>query len=269
MSFWQHHSPSCRAPCLDWSEFSNTRQQGQALTEALVVFSVLLLLWAGVAWLGRFQDMALQASHASRFAAFSAALGAPSQVETVRQSYFESPAQRWADRRGQLLLQADRSDVQLHVGRGPVLPGLAQAAQNAPNASLLREQWQVADSGIVDARVSVQFFPQPAQSQQGNGLFMSELRDFDLPYPRLTRHTAILADAGHASDDASVQVRVAASSLAWSDAANQSYELAGRISNVMSSIDAGWRRPAPNQEWLNAWAGEVPTHHRHLSGGQP
>lgn len=43
-----------------------TSQRGQALVEGLVILLVLLVLWVGIAWLGRLQDMGLQAVHGSR-----------------------------------------------------------------------------------------------------------------------------------------------------------------------------------------------------------
>lgn len=263
---WAHY---CRPYRSGWLMFAGARQSGQALAEALVMFSAMLLLWAAVAWLGRFQDMALQASHASRFAAFSAARGAPSSVDAVQWSYFDGPGHGWTDRRGKLLLAPERSEIQLQVAQGPVLDAGAQVAQHAPNAQPLREQWKVADSGIVDARVSVRFFATSAQSRHGLGRFMTGLRDFDVPYPTLARHTAILADAGHAPDDAAAQDRVAGASLAWADIAQQSYGLASQISTAMSFVDKGWQRPAPGPEWLNAWAGDIPKRHQHLSGGLP
>src|SRR5690606_21491129 len=80
------HSPSgapdpadTRAPARlsrSWPERIRVRDcKGQAMAEALVVLLALLSVWAGLAWLARYQDMALQTSHASRFAVFSMTRG--------------------------------------------------------------------------------------------------------------------------------------------------------------------------------------------------
>ena len=49
---------------------STPSQCGQALVESLVVLPVLAVLWVAIHWLAHYQDMALSATHASRFAAF-------------------------------------------------------------------------------------------------------------------------------------------------------------------------------------------------------
>jgi len=241
---------------------------GQALAEALIVFSALLLIWAAIAWLGRFQDVALQASHASRYLAFAEARGASVSVEAARRYFFGMPIHRWADRKGRLLFSAEGDEVRLDVERGPQLDGMAQAGQGEPYAQTLRQQWHVADPGIVDARITVEF---PFASGQAGSMaagFMSGLRDFDQAYPKLTRHTSIATGAGHAPDDASAQRRVAGSALAWGDAAQRSYGLGQHVLSSMSPVDAGWRRPGPTSDWLSAWAGQVPQRHR-IAGNQP
>lgn len=243
-------------------------QAGQALAEALVAFSALLLLWVAIAWLGRFQDIALQASHASRHLAFTEARGAPIEAEALGKHFFAGPAHRWADRRGRPLFGADGDEARFAVARGPELDAMAQPGQGAGHAQALRRQWRVADAGIVDARVVIEFPFAPGDGKARAGAFMSSLRDFDLAYPRLSRHTSIITHAGHASDDDSAQRRVAGSALAWSDAAQRSYGLGRRILALMKPVDAGWRRPDPAADWLGAWTGEVPQRHR-FKRGQP
>jgi len=244
-------------------------QAGQALVEALVVFTVLLSVWVAIAWLGRFQDIALQASHASRFAAFSEARGERLQTQMVRQSFFTTPSHRWTDRRGNLLFTAGGDELKLDIVRGNGLDTMAQAGRDAAYAGTLREQWKLADTGIVDARVQVQFPVSAAANAARPDTFMAGLRDFDHTYPRLMRHTSILTGAGHASADHEVQERVAGSALAWADAAHRSYGLGGQILSSMQAVDAAWQRPAPIWDWLGAWAGEVPQRHLLSSGGQP
>lgn len=236
-------------------------QVGQALVEALVALSVLLLVWAAVAWLGRYQDIALQASHSSRYAAFTQARGEALLPDVVRQHYFAGSTHRWSDLGGRLLL-ADKNQVQVEVSRGPQLQVMAQPAQAAHHAQVLREQWAVADAGIVDARIHVAFTSAERQGPKA-GVFMSGLRDFNQSYPALVRHTSILEGAGHAAGDAQAQQRVDGSVLAWSSAADASYGLTQQIKSVMNAVDAGWRRPEPTQDWLGPWAGDIPQQHRH------
>lgn len=245
---------------------THARQAGQALVEALVALSMLLLIWAAIAWLGRYQDIALQASHASRYAAFAIARGETPSQNAIRQDYFLGPTHRWADRRGALLLAEDQ--ITLDADRGPALHDMAQPAQAAEYAQTLREQWGVADSGIVDARISVAFTSRQLHGGPEPKTFMSGIRDFDKAYPGLARHTSILVDAGHALDDSDAQQRVAGSDPAWADAARTSYGLAQQIKTVMNPVDAGWHRPGPTHDWLEAWVGAVPDQHLHY-GEQP
>src|SRR5690606_4678497 len=120
--------------------------------------------------------------------------------------------------------------------------------RNAAHAGTLREQWKLADTGIVDARVQVQFPVSAATNESRPDTFMAGLRDFDHAYPRLVRHTAILTGAGHASADDEVQGRLAGSALAWADAAHRSYGLGGQVLSSMQSVDAAWQRPAPTRD---------------------
>lgn len=243
-------------------------QAGQALAEALVAFSALLLVWAAIAWLGRFQDIALQATHASRYTAFAEARGAPVSAETVRRHFFGASVHRWADRKGALLFSGQGARVGLGVERGPQLDAQAQPGQDAAYAATLRSQWRVADAGIVDASVAIELSGMPGVAGGRKNGFLSTLRDFDQAYPTLSRHTSIATAAGHAPDDESVQQRVAQSALAWADPAQHAYGLARRIASPMNSVDAGWSRPQPTFDWLGEWAGQVPGRHLH-AGPQP
>lgn len=245
------------------------RQSGQALVEALVAFTVLLVVWTAIAWLGRFQDIALQASHASRYAAFARARAEPVQAEALRERFFTAPNHRWADRRGNLLFNRSASELALDIERGPALAAGSQAGLDRASAPALRDQWGIADTGVVDARVQVLLPARTDAPQASSSSFMAGLRDFDQAYPRLTRHTSILVHAGHASSDDAAQQRVAGSSLAWADAAHRSHTLRRQISSTMKAVDAGWRRPDPADDWLDAWAGDAPQRHLRFSGDQP
>src|SRR5690554_6275101 len=88
-------------------------QSGQALAEGLVVMAALLLMWVLSGWLLRLQDVALQASNASRYAAFDLARRAQNndvQFSAAPHVYFSGLGQHWKDQRGRPWL-ADRSQV--------------------------------------------------------------------------------------------------------------------------------------------------------------
>lgn len=242
-------------------------QDGQAVVEAMITLAVLMLVLTAVSWLGRYQDIALQASHASRYAAFATTRAQPQAPGAIWHDYFGAPDHRWSDRRGRLLLESERQ-LAIQINRDEKLSPLAQPGQMGADTKVLREQWSVADEGIVDARASVAFFSRGTYGVSREGLFGAGLREFDAAYPTLVRHTAILTGVGHASSAEHAQQRVGDSAQAWGDASSDSYRLANQIQTVMNPVDAGWGRARPAEEWLRAWIDVVPEHHR-LYGDQP
>lgn len=244
------------------------RQAGQALVEGMVAMLILLSLWVGVAWLSRFQDIALQTSHASRFAAFSLARD-PGYVSigAIRQSYFSGPSHQWKDRRGNEVLSAGRNEVLLEITRHARLPSGAQPGAAHAEAVTLRQEWLLEDTGIASAAIKVDVQRAALQGQHAadqpnaGDSFGLGLRQFDTYSIPLVRQTAILLGAGHASSDRETQVRVAQSGLGWSSAANASYGLSRKISSVMNAVDGAWRRPEPVFDWLGPWHGVIPEHH--------
>lgn len=244
------------------------RQSGQALVEAIVAMLGMLSLWVAIAWLARFQDMALQASHASRFSAFSLTRdGHPDLIGGVRRHYFSGPAHLWSDRRGRHLLGGGQPEVGLDIDTGQVLLPSAQPGGAHEHASALRRQWRIQDSGIVSARVTVQPRPSGRTAAAGVKGMDAGLAYFDHWYPSMSRHTAILSGAGHASDDLAVQRRVAESGLGWSDSALRSRQLGQRVQEKVQPLDRGWNRPEPEFDWLQPWAGLVQEHHLRIEGG--
>lgn len=244
------------------------RQAGQALLEGMVAMLVLLGLWVAGAWLYRYQDMALQAAHASRFAAFVLTRDAGyASIEPIRQSYFSGPGHQWKDRRGRDFLGAGRGEVTLEITRGLQLPPGAQPGLADSPAALLRQQWQLEDQGVASAAVKVNMRQADMRKTRETTQPMVEdtfglgLRQFDSYPAPLVRHTAILLDAGHASDDQEVQARVALSSLGWRAAAEVSHGLGKTVSSAMNKVDGAWRRPKPVFDWLGPWQGAIPEHH--------
>jgi hypothetical protein len=239
-------------------------QRGQAAAEALLVLLLLASLWVGSAWLLRWQDVAMQAQHASRYAAFAASRDIAAQpLEDIRHGYFSGPAHLWRDRRGADLLSAGRSEVSLQFDRAQALGAAAQPGGAHADAGELRQGWLIEDTGMVTARVAVEAAA-PAHSPAASGL-----AQFDAWRPAIRRHSAILAGAGHASSDARAQQRAAGSGLGWSLAAERSYALGRRVQSWAGGLDRPWGRAQPLFDWLGPWAGRVPQLHLSpATGGQ-
>lgn len=129
---------------------------GQALVEGLVALSVLLLLWVAIGWLARWQDVALQASNASRFAAFSLTRNPAAQpLAQSRLHFFSGSSHQWNDRRGRPLLSQDRAEVSFDLRRVPTLAAHAQPGGELAYAQSLRLDWPIEDTGVASAYISV------------------------------------------------------------------------------------------------------------------
>lgn len=111
-----------------------------------------------------------------------------------------------------------------------------------PRALALRRELGVEDGGMVRAEVSTRVAP---HRQHGDG------------WP-MRRHAAILADAGHADSDSRAQQRIAASRTAWGDASRASHGPARQAKSLLWRLDQGWRRSAPDLDWLMRWSDLVP-----------
>jgi hypothetical protein len=128
----------------------------------------------------------------------------------------------------------------LNVVRSP--HAAAFTAPGGPQAAGLRRELGVEDRGMVTARARVAV---PLHRQYGDRMILS-------------RHTAILADAGHASDDGQAQRRIAASHVAWGQAARASVAAARQTRARLRDMDAGWARAVPDIDWLTPWDDLVP-----------
>ncbi|OWT54459.1 hypothetical protein [Candidimonas nitroreducens] len=225
---------------------------------------MLASLWVGTAWLLRWQDIAMQAQHASRYAAFAASRDADAQpLEDIRHGYFAGSAHMWRDRRGASLLSSGRSEVSLQLARGQALGAAAQPGGEHPDAGDLRQGWRIEDAGVVTARVGVAAgSPAPAGAPSVSGL-----AQYDAWRPNIRRHAAILVGAGHASSDAQAQLRVAGSGLGWLDPADRSYALGRQVQAWAGGLDRPWGRTAPVFDWLGPWAGRVPQQHLRPAAG--
>lgn len=238
---------------------ASLRQQGQALAEGLFAMMALAVLWVGLHWLAHYQDAALSAQHASRHVAFTATRDQPEPGwQALGAPFFTGPAHRWTDRRGQAVIEADRS-VQLSTRRLQPLSIHAQPGRATSNAHTLRRDWALEDPGILQATVMLD--PGAgAVLPQGHESTLLKLAVFDLPYPPLVRHTHILTGAGHAISDSAAQDRVGDSSLAWSAAYAASRSSGRAIQQRAAGVDAAWGRPDLDFNWLQRWSGRVPGH---------
>ncbi|NYT64981.1 hypothetical protein H0A58_03230 [Alcaligenaceae bacterium] len=237
------------------------KQQGQAMAEGLVVFLALLVLWVGLAWLGRLQDMGLQAQHGSRHAAFAASryMDDALAVQQVKHGYFLGPSHQWSLRSGAAILDKEASQVTVKLERGLTLDDKAQVGGRGLSVARLRTELGTADLGILQANVDLNL--SSWREQQTDKASLLRLSDLDKVWPILRRHTAILIDSGHASNDAAAQQRLEISPIAWANSSQKSYELARRTDAVMGAVDAAWSRERPVFDWLQAWTGRVPEHH--------
>lgn len=238
-------------------------KSGQALLEMLVAVLALAMLWASSAWLGRAQDMALQASHTARHAAFTEAIQAEglAQVQAHR-VYFDQRLHRWQDRRGDSLLGKEASGVSTQLHRLAPIGSLAQPAPKHPQGPQLREQWQLADQGVLRASVSVT--PHSSSNVPSGAAKLPEGI-----LPTIRRQAYILKDAGQSHDDISVQQRLAQAELAWGQAAGVSYDLSERLTASLMPVDRAWRRPAPEAGWLHLWQDWVPADRLSHIQGRP
>jgi hypothetical protein len=234
-------------------------QCGQALLEACIMLSLFLLLGFALSWLAGLQDIGLAAQHAGRQLAFMHARGSQDDMHmSIRRHFLSGPAHRWSSINGDVLFDAVFPASQAHIDSSTALSDHAQPAGAAPHAAELREGWALNDKGIATAQVSV--------TTRSSGRAQAAVGASPASHVMgaswtLRRHTSVLTDAGHAEDDGAVQKRVAGSRAAWTDSAHASSSLARRMSNRMGAVDSAWKRPLPDQDWLDVWEGAVPERH--------
>lgn len=251
-------------------------QAGQAVLEALVCMLAVAVLWTAITWLGRIQDIDLHALHAARIAAFSAARQQKDDVaHVVPAAIFESPGLQWIDRKGRRLISTAYQDITVSFDRGGIMPADAQVGGAFPQVAQLRSDWNMADKGVLSARVTLDPTPPTTASGRKNPSssvvpvgFSLGLEQFDRAFPPLRRHISILAGSGHSSGDLDAATRLAKSDLAWSKAAENSYRQGRKVSSVATRIDSAWGRPEPVFDWLTPWSAHLPSHHLHVTSGQ-
>jgi len=213
-------------------------QDGQALVELLVAMLSMIALYLAIVWLGRVQDVALQAEHQASHLAFLGAHGDASWTNS-RTSTETAP-----------------TATLTHL---PPAPPVAQPAGLATHAAALRRDWGVADSGVLQALVRV---PVSIQAANAGAQAMPTLQAFQFPAGLMVaRRATTLSGTGHANSDTHVQQRTANAALPWAQAATVSQELVQQVRDRMMPVDQAWGRAAPEGEWLSRWQGQVPPWH--------
>jgi len=220
-------------------------QQGQALVEGMMVVLAAGLLWVAIVQIAQLRDMAMQAQHASRIAAFAAAHDTlATDTSALRKTHFAGPSHRWRDHAGRPLLPDPDAQLALRLTQRAPLPAYAQPGSTDADALRLRREWRLEDAGLVRADVAVAVHA-PFSARRQAGI-------------TIRRHTAILRDAGHSPDADRAQRRVGESAYAWTDAVRRSTAVGQSVQRVLEPVDAPWNRPSPSYDWLMPWAGEHP-----------
>jgi hypothetical protein len=117
----------------------------------------------------------------------------------------------------------------------------------------LRHEWRIADRGIVSARAAHAIAKPIAGSD----------------VTRLRRHTSVLADAGHGSGDDDVRRTLAGGNTGWRQAADGALRSGVRVGSALAGIDKGWRREAPDFDWIQPWSDLIPKDRLSLRRGIP
>jgi hypothetical protein len=231
------------------------------MAEGMVVMALLTAFWAALGWIGRAQDIALSAQHASGFAASLATRTlhpASDQRAMLAASaaYLRGPAHQWLSPGGHSMLHEGASfagagelprvtgpAVSLRMTQDDALMQASDAGGDAAMLSMMRADWRGSQAGLAIAHAYVPVGMMPFE------------HGIALP---LARQISVLRDAGHADSDVASQQTLADARHAWRQAAVRSTGAGRRVARVMAPVDSGWRRPAPHFNWTSRWAGEVP-----------
>ncbi len=195
-------------------------QRGQGVVEALLAAAALAGCVHAIAWTARLQFNGLEVSQASRLAAFSAA--------RARQAAQDDGA----------------TAIRLYRPVGDMAQELTPDAVRGQLAA----QWLRVDDSLLAAQARRRVAP--------NGGWDSVGRDAQ-PLV-LLRHTALAAQAGHATSDAQAQHRLAESRAGWSGVTDASRRLSRTLRNRAGEVDAAWGGRKPGDDWLSAWHDLVP-----------
>lgn len=251
-------------------------QQGQALTEFLVVAVAALPLLLLIPLLGKYQGISNSTQAASRYAAFQAAVRSDSSgtwepegelAQEVVRRFFSNPDAPiktgdaagnfkahqnlfWRDPADRPLVRDLESDVRLSFGSSgnPTQAGGFSAIDEARSFPPVYEQLGLKAQGIYTARVSVNIANVPS------GLKFYE--PFDRIDLSMTRGTSLVIDSWTARDPAQLESRISASPAIFP---------AGSLAAVSPMVDAAVRMvdlpggiDGPKLGRLDFWRDVVP-----------
>lgn len=78
------------------------------------------------------------------------------------------------------------------------------------------------------------------------------------PYSPIQRSSYLQINAGDSPSAKETQARIARSTSAWSEVANQTHRVIHPQRPSLSKIDAPWGRGLLTTDWLTGWAGQSP-----------
>jgi hypothetical protein len=253
---------------------SRMAASGQSLVEALLGLLVLGSLFVLIPLLGRIQDLALQSTFASRYAAFSLASYDVNDAvlhDEVTARFFGLGVQRWLSLgMGNMVDAAGENIDVLTVADGPGgLDARAQIGGTDNQSGTLREELLFRDKGASTSHVSVR--PRLATRPQnglGNpsGAQLMGLQEWAAMKLTVAGSLSLLTDAGQASGDDAVQASIAASDHAWRLAASRSVEAGKSANAALRPLDKPWDRPDVDFDWLRPWTALVPADRLRASG---
>jgi len=145
------------------------------------------------------------------------------------------------------------ADTNVEMAWFATLSSAAQPGGAYRHAVVLRQQWRLDEAGVASAQALMPMTHTPAAA----GLL------------NVSRHTAVLRDAGHSSGDAQVQQRVASAMLGWQTAQTRSVSAGQSVASRMNLVDSAWARPLPHFDWLSDWTAMLPPEFLRDSAAQP
>lgn len=198
-----------------------TRQRGQAIVEMLVVIVAIFMLFWGLLWLQRWQQIKLQTQHHAALQAFRF-----SHSYEVSNSLEQAPDYL----RGLYSPIAHEQTTD------------AQALGAMPAQHLFLDVAQ--QEGLLGNAQRWRF----SSLARGEGM-------------QLQSQIGIWVGAGHALSDTQAMERLESSISLWQYAQRNSTTAIKTLSPLLKPVDAGWGRKAPSTTWLQPWQESVPAHH--------
>lgn len=201
---------------------THIRQRGQAIVEMLVLIVAILMLFWGLLWLQRWQQIKLQTQHHAALQAFK-----------FSHSHELSQDQEGLTTAYLLGLYSPIAHKE-HTERQAlgVMPAQHQFLDVAQQEGLLgaTQRWRFNSTA------------------QGDGM-------------QLRSQTSIWVGAAHANNDEQAVARLEASTSLWQYAQQNSVRTFKTLQPVISPVDAAWGRKTPSTDWLRPWQQSVPAHH--------